>query len=82
MLLMFPDKYKKDTSNNSPSVSGKHYPEGTNMEATALCAQLEERVKVHRNQVLTLLKDREISWKERNLEQRRLQEQVSALSNR
>jgi hypothetical protein len=32
--------------------------------------------------VLSLLKDREIGWKERNLEQTRLQERISVLSNR
>jgi hypothetical protein len=52
------------------------------LKATVLCAQLEEHVKIHRNQVLSLLKDREIGWKERNLEQRRLQERISVLSSR
>jgi len=75
------DKYKKDTSNNSAAVN-KLATEGSCLEATVLCAQLEEHVKIHRNQVLSLLKDREIGWKERNLEQRRLRERISVISSR
>jgi hypothetical protein len=65
-----------------PGVSGHLHPGGTCLEATVLSAQLEERIKIHRNEVLSLLKDREISWKERNLEQKRLQDQISLLSKR
>jgi len=78
----FPDEHKQDTSDNLAGGNGQLDPEGPCVEATILCAQLEERSKIHRNQVLSLLKDREISWKERNLEQRRLKNQTAVLSDR
>ncbi|XP_021930400.1 coiled-coil domain-containing protein 77-like isoform X2 [Zootermopsis nevadensis] len=75
-------RLKQGTSNNLAGVSGHLDPKGGCEEATALSAQLEERFKIHRNQVLSLLKDREISWKERSVEQKRLGDQVSVLSER